>query len=57
MTTHAQEGIKRLLFGSVTEKVLRQVSVLTLLFHPDERILSLKGLMREDDYVSVYREV
>ena len=34
MTTHAREGINRLLFGSVAEKVLHHVHIPVLLLHP-----------------------
>jgi len=34
MTTHAREGLKRLLFGSVAEAVLHQVDIPILLIHP-----------------------
>jgi nucleotide-binding universal stress UspA family protein len=34
MTTHAREGLSRLLFGSVAEKVLHHVSIPILLLHP-----------------------
>ena len=34
MTTHAREGIRRLLFGSVAERVLHHVNIPVLLIHP-----------------------
>lgn len=34
MTTHAREGLRRLVFGSVAEKVLHQVNIPILLIHP-----------------------
>lgn len=37
MTTHAREGLKRLLFGSVAEQLLHQVNIPILLLHPEER--------------------
>jgi nucleotide-binding universal stress UspA family protein len=35
MTTHSREGIRRLLFGSVAEKVLHHTTVPVLLVHPE----------------------
>ena len=37
MTTHAREGLSRILFGSVTEQVMHHVNIPVLLIHPAPR--------------------